>query len=164
MRGLKVHGTIKVELVRDGKVILSKENHNLFTTAGLNHLLDVVFGNSAPVTQVDPWYIGLIDNDPVPTILAADVLSGHTGWEEFTDYTATRKAWTDANASAGVKASSSVSTFSINADGEVYGIFVCSVGSGTTGTLMSEGAFTDPIAVASGDDLKVSYTIEASST
>lgn len=161
---LKVKGKIKVELIRNGKVILIKENHNLFTTGGLNHILDVVFGNSSPVSQIDPWYIGLIDNDPVPTILAADLMTGHTGWKEFTNYTGSRQTWTDANASAGTKSSSSVSTFAILGDGEIYGIFVCSTLTASTGTLMSEGAFTDPIAVVSGDDLKVSYIIEASST
>jgi len=163
MKDLKLKGTIKVELVRDGKVILKKESTNLFATGGLNHLLDVVFGKAAPVSQVNPWYIGLIDNDPVPWLLAADTIASHTGWDEFEGYTGGRQVWVDANAADGVKVSSSVATFPITADGEIYGIFICSL-TGSTGTLMSEGAFTDPIAVVNGDDLKVSYTIEATST
>jgi hypothetical protein len=163
MENLQLKGIIKVELIRDGKVIKSMESKNLFTILGRNHILDVVFGNSSPVTQVNPWYIGLIDNDPVPTPHPADTLASHTGWDEATGYTGNRKAWPDANADDGTKESSSVATFAMTDTAEIYGIFICAAASGTSGVLMSEGAFTDPIAVVNGDDFKVSYTIIATS-
>jgi hypothetical protein len=41
------------------RVVWSGFGYNGITVTGKNHLLDVTFGNSSPVTQVSPWYIGL---------------------------------------------------------------------------------------------------------
>lgn len=155
----KLNGLFTARQYRDSKLIRVIEGHNGFTTEGQNHLLDVVFGNSSPVTQVDPWYIGLINNSPAPTLVAGDTLASHSGWSETTDYTGNRQAWVDANASSGSKASSSVATFPMTGTVTVYGIFICSVATGTSGTLWSTGAFDSTISLINGDDLKVSYTL-----
>jgi hypothetical protein len=151
-------GTFMAEYVVDGRVKRVK-GKNAVTTVGKNHILDVTFGNATPVTQVDPWYIGLINNSPTPTLLVGDTLASHSGWSEFASYSGNRKAWTDADASSGVKASSSVSTFTLSADGTIYGIFIASVATGTSGILWSEGAFESPITLSNGSDLKVTYSL-----
>lgn len=133
--------------------------YNDVTVVGKNHLLDVTFGNSTPVTQVNPWYIGLINDTPTPVLDEDDTLSSHTGWTELTDYSGSRKAWDDANASAKIKGASTVSTFAINATVTVNGIFVCSVSSGTSGILWATGSFDEVVNAINGDDLKVSYGI-----
>lgn len=161
---LKLRGKIIVDHYRDNVLLSHLESHNLFTTLGLNHILDITFGAGA---QVTPWYIGLINNDPDPTLLAADTLAAHTGWEELvpsTDYTGNRQEWLDAAAASGTKASSSVATFPILTTQEIYGICIASVAVGSSGLLMSEGAFDAPIPVVLGDDIKVSYSIEAASS
>ena len=103
--------------------------------------------------------MGLINNSPAPTLLAGDTLASHSGWVESAAYSGNRKEWDDENAVAGVKGSTSSSTFNINATVTIYGIFICEVDTGTSGLLWSEGAFSAPVGLVSGDDLKASYSI-----
>ena len=51
--------------------------------------------------------------------------------------------------------------FSINATGNVKGIFIssCSVTACTSGILWSTAAFSSVVATADGDSLKVTYTV-----
>lgn len=166
LRGMKhrllFHNTFTAELWRDGKLIFRTQGHNDIVTEGKNHILDVCFGNSSPVTQVDPWYIGIINNTPTPTLLAADTLASHTGWAELvagTDYTGNRQAWTDANATGGAKGTDTVSTFPILTTKTAYGILICSAASGTSGTLWATGAFDEAIPLSNGDNLKINYSL-----
>lgn len=139
------------------RIIQMVSGFNDVTVVGKNHLLDVVFGNSSPVTQIDPWYIGLVNDTPSPVFDEDDTLSSHAGWTELTDYSGSRKAWDDANASAKVKGTTTVSTFGINATVTVNGIFICSVSSGTSGILWATGSFDETVDAINGDDLKVTY-------
>lgn len=141
------------------RVIKVVNGWNDVVTVGKNHLLDVTFGNSSPVTQIATWYIGLINNSPLPVLAAGDTLGSHSGWSEWTDYSGNRKAWDDADSASGIKGTTSVSTFTISADGTIYGIFVCSVASTTTGILWATGAFDETVDVQNADDLKVTYGI-----
>lgn len=163
MRTLFRHkGIFTVEQYRKGRLLKTVKAFNDITTEGKNHLLDVVFGAAAPVTQVDPWYIGLIDNAGFAALLDADTLPSHTGWTEYTNYTGNRQAWSDADASGGSKANSSTSDFTISgATGTetVYGIFLAAVATGTAGVLMTTAAFDATIDVVNSDILKVAYTI-----
>ena len=147
------------QLVRKGRVIATTGGHNGVTIVGKNHMLDVVFGAASPVTQIDPWYIGLINQSPTPTLAEADTLSSHSGWSEFTSYSGNRQAWTDADASAKVKGTTTVSTFTISATGDVHGIFVCSVATGTSGVLWATGSFDASLPVVSADELKITYGV-----
>ncbi len=91
-------------------------------------------------------------------------MSSHAGWTEFTTYSdATRVAWTTVAAASESITNTTVSTFNINGSGTVKGIFVTSVStkSGTTGTLWSTAAFTSPVPVSNGDQLKITYTVNA---
>lgn len=152
-------GRFHVRHERNGILLAEFDVKNDFTTAGKNYMLDCMFGAATPVAQVDPWYIGLINNSPTPTLLLADTLASHTGWAEFSSYTGNRQEWDDADAASGVKATDAVSTFPITASGSIYGIFLASVATGTSGVLWSTASYDDAVAVSNGDDLKVSYSL-----
>lgn len=135
--------------------------HNDITNIGKNTLLDSFFRNQAPPAV---WYFGLVDNASWTAFAAGDTMSSHAGWIEFTSYSdSTRVAWTTVAAASQAITNSSVSTFNINGSGTLKGIFVTSVStkSGTTGTLWSTAAFTTTVPVSSGDQLKITYTVNA---
>lgn len=156
---LRPKGKFIARRIRPGCPDLVVKGFNDITTEGKNHLLDVVFHGSS---QSSTWYIGLIDNDNFSSLLDADTLANHTGWDELvpgTDYTGNRQAWVEGAASSGSMTSSSDSTFPMLTTSTAYGILVCDVASGTSGVLMATGAFSDTIDLVNGDSLKVSYTI-----
>lgn len=127
---------------------------------GLNKLLDVMFHG---VSAIGTWYIGLVDNSGFSAFADADTLSSHAGWTEFTSYTeANRVTWAEDAAASRSISNSTTADFSINATGNVKGIFVSSnnvKSTGTTGTLWSTAAFSSVVATANGDTLKVTYTV-----
>jgi hypothetical protein len=127
---------------------------------GMNHILDTQFHGT---TQVTTWYIGLVDNSGFSAFADADTLSSHAGWSEFTSYTeANRVTWAEDAASSRSISNSTTADFSINATGNLKGIFVSSnnvKSTGNTGTLWSTAAFSSVVATANGDTLKVTYTV-----
>lgn len=145
--------------IRDGKLLAVYSGFNGVTIAGKNHAMDVVFGAASPVTQVDPWYIGLVNNSPAPVFAEADTLASHAGWAEFSSYTGNRKEWDDADSSAKVKGSTAVSSFTMSGAGTINGIFIASVDTGTSGILWATGSFDAAVAVISSDVLKVAYGV-----
>jgi hypothetical protein len=127
---------------------------------GIEHLLDVGFhGSSATAT----WYIGLVNNSGFSAFADADTLSSHGGWSEFTSYTeANRVEWAEDAAASRAISNSTTADFSINASGNLKGIFVSSnnvKSTGNTGVLWSTAAFSSVVATANGDTLKITYTI-----
>lgn len=141
------------------KIVQTAWGHNEITVVGKNHLLDVVFGAASPVAQVDPWYIGLINQSPTPTTSENDTLASHAGWVEFSGYSGNRKAWDDTDSANKVKGTNTVSTFVINATGDVHGIFIASVDTGTAGILWATGSFDSSLSVVNTDELKITYGI-----
>jgi hypothetical protein len=127
---------------------------------GLNHILDTQFHGTS---QISTWYIGLVDNSGWTSFADADVLSSHSGWSESTDYTeGARVTWAEDAASARSITNSTTADFSVNATGNIKGIFMSSnstKATGNTGTLWSTAAFSSVVAVANGDTLKVTYTV-----
>lgn len=150
----------QLEQFRNGQKIFETKAKNAIGVVGFNAMLDTMFGNSTPLTQVNPWYFGLINNSPTPTLLTSDTLLSHSGWAEWTAYSGSRKAWDDANAASAAKGSNAISTFTVSAIGNIYGAFLASVASGTSGVLWSTGAFEDVIPVIVSDDIKVSYSVQ----
>lgn len=153
---IKFRNQFKIRQYRQGDLIREIDCYNAVVTVGKNDLLDVAFGGG---TQKTLWYFGLINNTPTPTLLVADTLASHTGWVEWTSYAGNRKEWLDAAASGGSKGTSSLSSFTINASGNVYGAFLASVDTGTSGILWAHTAFPDPIPVINADVVKLNYTI-----
>jgi len=130
------------------------------TNEGLNHALDVLCHGSTPVS---PWYIGLINETGFTGLSASDTLASHGGWTEDTNYAGDRKEWTeDAASSQSITNSTSVS-FEINAETTIKGCFLASVATGTAGTLLCTALFSGgDQAVANGDILKITFTLNAS--
>jgi len=161
MKDLKLNGQFKIEhRGADGKLIGVYDFPNGIVDVGLNHILDTQFTGSSQVTT---WYIGLVDNSGWTAFADADTLSSHAGWAENTDYTeANRVTWAEDAAAARAITNSTTADFSVNASGNIKGIFVSSnnvKSTGNTGTLWSTAAFSSVVAVTSGDTLKVTYTI-----
>ena len=133
---------------------------NGIVDVGLNHILDTQFNGGS---QISTWYIGLVDNSGFSAFADADTLASHAGWSEFTSYTeSNRVTWSSDAASSRSVSNSSTADFSINATGNVKGIFVSSNNvktTGNTGTLWSTAAFSSVVATANGDTLKVTYTV-----
>lgn len=158
---LAVGGVFTVTCVAaDGSIRWVEQAHNQVKTEGLNHMLGVVFKGS---TQVTTWYIGLITAGGT-TSTAGDTLASHAGWTENTSYTGNRVAWDEGSASGGVLTSSTTSDFAMTGTVSIGGIFVCSVNTGTLGTLWSTADFASSQSLQSGDTLKVTYTLTATSS
>jgi hypothetical protein len=147
-------GKYHVECVgADGVVKWTEDFDNLVTTEGKNYLLDVGLRAQAQLTA---WYVGLKSTGAA---VAGDTLPTHASWTEVTPYAGNRLALTVASAAAaGVLSSSSATSYSINATNTVFGCFICSVNTGTSGKLYSAGDFGASKAVSSGDTLNVSYS------
>ena len=126
---------------------------NLVTTEGRNKYLDATLktGLASPT-----WYVGLKDTG---TVDAADTLASHAGWSELTIYTGDRPAWTPGTISAGsVDNSASKASFTATSADSVYGCFLASAASGTSGTLLGAGDFTAAKALEIDDILQVTVT------
>jgi len=158
----KATGKFTIEcLDKDGNLKWRAEESNLVVNVGLQYMAGAGLTST---TQITTWYIGLYGAGASNTPAATDTLAIHAGWTEITPYagnrpTATFAAATNANPSV-VTNSASPASFSINATATVGGAFLCSVNSGTAGTLFSAADFQSPgdRSVASGDTLNVTYT------
>jgi hypothetical protein len=145
---------------RDDSLKALYEFPNGIVDVGLNHILDTQFNGGTPVTT---WYIGLVDNSGFSAFADEDTLSSHAGWSESTTYTeSNRVTWASDAAATRAISNSTTADFSVNATGNLKGIFVSSnnvKSTGNTGTLWSTAAFSSVVATANGDTLKVTYTI-----
>ena len=158
---LNVRGAFKVEhRGPDGELKGIYEFPNGIVDEGLDSILDVQFHAAS---QISTWYIGLVDNSGWTTWADADTLASHAGWTENTNYTeANRVEWDEDAASSRSISNSTTADFSVNASGNMKGIFVSSnnvKSTGNTGTLWSTAAFSSVVAVTNGDSLKVTYTV-----
>jgi len=152
---------------KSGRLLLKELDSvwNLTPNAGLDYSLNVLFKGTAGTSS---WYVGLIDNDAFSALAAVDTMAVHTGWTELTTYSeAARQAWTTAAvASQSLTNSASKAIFSINAAAsDIYGAFLVndSTKGGSSGTMFSEAAFSTVKNLGSGDELRVTATMTASS-
>ncbi len=162
MHKMKMKGTFYVQhLNKHGRLIGRYKLQNGIVTAGFNALLGIMFDG---VTQIPTWYMGLI-NSGYTALQSTDIMSSHTGWTEFTTYLAsTRPTFNPGSASNQQIASSSNTTFSINANTQLAGIFIVSNSAkgGTSGTLWSTGLFDSLKTVSIGDLFQVIYSLSGS--
>ena len=158
---MKAIGRYDFELLdKSGIVIATRSCPNLVVTEGANHLWDVALGG---VTPVDPWYVGLINSTPTPSIVAGDTLASHGGWVELvpaTDYTGNRQAFVDAASTARTKTASSNAVFPILTTKTIYGACLVSVATTDIGVLFSAGAFSSPLPVINGNTVNVIYSVQ----
>ena len=162
----------------DGNIKWEEQFPNLVNAVGKQLMLDTLLGGSS--YSVTGPYLGLISGAS-PTFAAADTMSSHGGWTEFTNYTvggsAVRGTATFASASSTGTTPSNVTTSTATAitytitgaGGTVGGCFLCT-GSGavntqssTAGTLYSAGAFSTAKVTTAGDTVSVTYSTTATS-
>lgn len=163
IHNLKFNNTFEVEHIRDGKVIGIHKFKNDIVNVGKNLLLDAMFFGATQVVAAD-WCLGLISNSGYSALAAADTMSSHAGWTEFTGYSqSTRVAWGHASSTAQSTTNSSPVTFDITSTGTVKGIFVTSEDTkgGTTGTLWATALFNADVPVVNGDQFRITYTVNA---
>jgi len=163
---------------KDGNIKWEEEFPNLVNAVGKELMLDTLLSGTS-YTTVGP-FLGLISGAS-PTFLAADTMSSHSGWTEFTNYTvggsAVRGTASFSSASSSGLSPSNVTTKSAaaitytitGAGGTVGGCFLVT-GSGavstqgsTAGTLYSAGAFSTAKVTTSGDTVSVTYSTTATS-
>ena len=148
---------------RHGKLLGTYRMPNGITNAGKDLMLDAQFNDGTAVAQAS-WCLGLIDLSGYSALAAADIMSSHSGWNEFVTYSdATRVAWGPGAASSQSVTNATPATFNVNGSGTVKGVFLTSVStkSGTTGTLWATALFSADVPVNNGDQLKVTYTTSA---
>lgn len=151
---------------------------NLVNAVGKQLMLDTLLKGS--VYSVVGPYLGLISGAS-PTFLAADTMTSHSGWTEFTNYTvggsAVRGTAVFGSASSSGLSPSNVTTSTASAitytitgaGGTVGGCFLVtgsgasSTQSNTSGTLYSAGAFGTAKVTTSGDTVSVTYSTTATS-
>jgi hypothetical protein len=141
---------------KDGNLKWQEETHNIWVNSGLADLINVYFHAS---TQCTTWYVGLYsDTSPSAT------WTGTGDTTEFTSYSGTRPAYVESAASgtttASIDNSSSKASFSITGSGTIYGAFLCKLTS-SAAAICCAANFTTQRAVASGDTVEVTYTVQA---
>jgi len=171
--GLGFHGEVFLRHFRGGELIYQEKGSNIFTTAGRNYLLDIIFGTTSKAAAAI-FYVGIFKLNVTPAAgdLAATCLgaAGTYGECQDADYDS---PLTDkpsyviaASASASCTNSAAPASFTIAGSITVYGAFLSTVAAktATTGYLMSGKKFTTARAVVDDDVLAVTYTISASSS
>ena len=162
----------------DGNLKWEEKFPNLVNAVGKELMLDTLLSGSS-YTTVGP-FLGLISGSS-PTFAAADTMTSHAGWTEFTNYTvggspvrgtasfsaATSSGTTPTNVTT--KTASAITYTITGAGGTVGGCFLVtgsgasSTQSNTSGTLYSAGAFATAKITTSGDTVSVTYSTTATS-
>jgi len=153
---------------KDGNLKWEIKQPNLVVNEGLAYMNDTFFDGSGYTAA---WYLGLISGT-APTIAAGDTLASHAGWTEVpvtSGYTGNRKQLTFGSATSAdpsVISNPTAAQFAMLGTYTVSGAFLCTVASGTSGTLFSASTFEAPgdRSVVSGDTLNVTYTFELAAT
>lgn len=149
--------------VSDGRQI----HHNLLTTEGRNHAVDVILGHTAATAT---WYCALFEGNVSP---AAGWTAGNfdSNATEFTDYDeATRVAFDEGAAASGSADNASNRAVFTIASGvtnkSLYGgaLLSASAKEATTGVLLAASSFSSVRIVNATDELLVKYTLSLTSS
>lgn len=152
-------GKFKVEQFRDGKLVNKFNVQNTIVDEGAEHGLNSIFGL---VSQVVTWHIGLIGSASFVRVLAIDTIASHVGWVECVGYDEiVRSDFMPDIADNRIIQSGAATLFTMNVTTKLKGLFVVSnnVKNGVAGVLWA-AALQDMDAIA-GDQLRVSYRVEA---
>jgi hypothetical protein len=138
---------------KHGDLLWEEDVENLVTTVGKTDILDKYLKGSGYTAA---WYMGLKNSTDGAV---GDTLATKS-WTEDTNYSGgpTRKTITWGTTTSGSNTGTAV-TFSINATTTIGGAFVCTVSTGTSGTLYSVSEFSVDRSVANGDTLNVTPTL-----
>lgn len=136
-----------------GKVLHEETVHNVFTTEGMNYMLDAALGSRS---KLNNFYLGLFEGNYTPLItdLAATFPGSAT---ETTAYTqANRVAFAPIAVTNGVISNvGQEAQFTFSADKTVYGAFLTSsqAKGSVIGVLLSAAKFSSPQAAHAGNVL-----------
>lgn len=140
---------------KDGSVKWAEKFHNMLTTEGLNHAVDVIFSGA---TQTATWYIGA---KGAGTVALTDTMASHAGWSEVTAYDeATRQAFVETAASGGQTSNTgNLAKITASSTITVAGLFITSNSTkgGTTGILLAAGDFASSKTLDAGETLDLGY-------
>lgn len=137
---------------RDGNERWREQVANLITTPGRTHLADTYLKGSGYTAA---WFMLLAGSG---TKAAADTLASHAGWTEITAYSGNRPAITWGTTSSGSNTGTAV-VFTMNGSYTVAGAGICTVATGTSGTLYNVADFAAARSGASGDTLTITPTL-----
>lgn len=162
----------------DGNLKWEEKFPNLVNAVGKQLMLDTLLRTTGTYTTVGP-FLGLLNSGG--TFTAADTMTSHAGWTEFTNYTvggsAVRGTATFAASTSSGTTPTNVTTSTASAitylitgaGGTVGGCFLVTgtgavnTQSSTAGTLYSAGNFSVAKAVTAGDTVAVTYSTTATS-
>lgn len=150
-------------LDNQGQVLWEEGFDNLLPTLGLNQLIASGISSTA--------YMGLISSVGFSTLVAADTMLSHAGWNEAQNsgtntpaYGTTRPTIVWSTPTGGI-VNAGTSTFVFTSSGTVEGGFICN-GAGasatvgnTGGVLFSEGTLATAAPIISGYTLLMTYTL-----
>lgn len=162
MSSLCIGGAFEARLNGEGIDI----GPNLIPTEGLNHVLNVILGATAKISN---WYVAPFKGNATPAAgwTAANFTSNSTE-AVAADYTeGSRRPLTMGSAAGGVISNSaSKATFTFAGSLTVYGFGILSVqaAEATTGTLFAAARLGTARAVVATDVLDVQYTLTLTST
>jgi hypothetical protein len=162
-------GTFHFEFYDASGVLFREETvHNLFTTVGKGQILTSAYAGSA-YTATE--YMGLISSVGFGSVVAADTMSSHAGWNEAQNtgtntppYGTVRPTLVYGSTTNGTITTSTPGTFVATGAGTVTGAFVVG-GSGasatvgnTSGVLMNEGTLGTAQPVISGNTVIITHS------
>lgn len=156
-------GVYNITHYRNGIAIGEYQIDNLVVNEGKQDFLNTYFTGGTQILA-NSWFMGLLDNSGFTGIVATDTAASHGGWVEFTGYSqSTRPLWGQVAPGTGITTitNTTPATFDITGTGTLKGGFIISNSTkgGTSGKLWAAAAFPSPVAVTSGDQVKVTYTL-----
>lgn len=158
-QSIKFTGTYGYECVdENGKVRWSGISGNNLTNQGLQHILEVLFGD----TTQQSWFVGIYTSysGSISDLLGSDIGGALV---EFTGYSTARPAYTGIRTNQTYSNVSAKAQFPITASGTIAGSFLASDNSGVASHLLSVDDFNaGSRAVVNNDTLSVWYELTAS--
>ena len=144
----------------DGAVRDTFSVGNLVPATGLNHMLSSTLGETSQITS---WYMGLLGNiTPADGTTMATVAANEV--TAYDEYSTSRPDYTPDGASTAKKITNAASpaVFTCSTDStSVYGMFLASSTSGSTGVLLSAATFSTTKTLDDGETLTVTYELTA---
>jgi len=170
---LQFTGIVTLDHFRNDKLIHTQTGKNIFTTAGRNYLLDIIFGTTSKAASAI-FYVGIFKNNVTPatgdTAAAQLGAAGTYGECQDADYDlplTNKPSYTIAAAASGACTNAAAAaSFTIAGSITIYGAFLSTVAAktATTGYLMCGKKFDTARAVVDNDVLSVTYGITTTSS
>jgi len=176
-------GFFHVQHIRKNLLIAEFDIKNIVVNQGLNYALSSCFDEDhTNPAAYNYWWISLMDNDGVG--VAGDTYAAHAGWSEYELYTGDRKNWLAAGDHVAAQAITNAASVDFTINGAagppdyVRGIYLVSDGTdggasnielkGDQATadaiLWSTAEFAADLSVVDTDVIKITYTVNASTT